>query len=249
MMARDLQTQPPAAYRPVCGAIPVLAVAFLGLGDFQAPMRPESVHVVSVASANPLGQELAGLASAPVMPTNEKRATGNPLWAIPLGALSETAARPLFLSSRRPLTPSVVAAPHVPPTKPLPPPKEPDRPLLTLLGTIVGKSRAIAIFLDEPSRGVIRLRIGQVHGGWVLVSVHRRVASFERDHRQATVILASAGWGGAGVCDSGPIVGRPDGNCERNASPAPATATPPTANSRKKRWRDAADARAARNAR
>jgi hypothetical protein len=95
-MARDLHTHPPAAHWPICGTIPVLAAAFLGPGDIQAPMRLGScLHVVSVASASPLSQEPVNLASAPVMPANEKQVTGNPLWAIPIGAWSETVARPI----------------------------------------------------------------------------------------------------------------------------------------------------------
>jgi hypothetical protein len=185
-MRRDLQKHPPAAYWPICGVITVLVAAFLGLGDVQVPMRPGSLHVISVASANPLGQDPVSLAPTP----EGNPVTGNPLWTIPIGALSETSARPVFSPSRRPPTPSVFTPPDVPPAKPLPPPKGPDRPRLTLLGTIIGESNAIAIFLDETSHGAIRLQTGQSHGGWILRSVRGRVARFERDHQEAIVTLA-----------------------------------------------------------
>jgi hypothetical protein len=75
-----------------------------------------------------------------------------------------------------------------------------------LLGTIVGESNAIAIFLDETSHSAIQLRIDQVHGGWILVSVRGRVASFERDHREATVTLAPLGPARAGEADASGIL-------------------------------------------
>ena len=63
---------------------------------------------------------------------------GNPLWAIPLNALTTTRDRPLFSASRRPpaLAVGTVAPPpsHPAPAAPAPP----ERPPLTLMGTIIG---------------------------------------------------------------------------------------------------------------
>src|SRR5262249_53698680 len=46
---------------------------------------------------------------------------GNPLWAIPLRSLSATRERPIFLPSRRPPAPRVVASPAPAPVQPSPP--------------------------------------------------------------------------------------------------------------------------------
>src|SRR5262249_59935905 len=47
---------------------------------------------------------------------------GNPLWAVPLSALTVTRDRPLFSASRRPPPPAGVAPPPVVRAKPPPPP-------------------------------------------------------------------------------------------------------------------------------
>ncbi len=187
-MARDPHKPAAALYWLDCSAIAVL-VAALVLGDLQAPLHAES-RGATVASED----AHANLTLIPVVPAKERPVTGNPLWAVPLGTLSETVARPVFSLSRRPPPPLVVAAPPIPQAETkTPPPTEPDHPLLTLLGTIVGKFDSIGIFLDETSKNVIRLRTGQVHGGWTLRSVRRRVASFERDHLEATLELSPPG--------------------------------------------------------
>jgi general secretion pathway protein N len=119
----------------------------------------------------------------------------NPPAAIPRGALSETLARPELSPSRRPPLPAGLVALPAAPAKPGSQPKsEPDHPLLTLLGTIVGRSMEIGVFIDDASQDVIRLKTGQVHGGWTLRSVSGRAANFERgDHREATLALQERG--------------------------------------------------------
>ena len=63
---------------------------------------------------------------------------GNPLWAIPLNALTATRDRPLFSASRRP-PPLAVGTVAPPPSRPAPAaPAPPERPPLTLMGTIIG---------------------------------------------------------------------------------------------------------------
>jgi hypothetical protein len=105
--------------------------------------------------------------------------SGNPLWAIPLRQLSATLERPLFAPSRRP--PPVVAAntyqlASVPPAPPPPPPKalEPERPQLSLVGTIAGEEEGIGVFLDQAGKTVVRLKTGESHKGWVLRTVQHR---------------------------------------------------------------------------
>src|ERR1019366_4651011 len=79
----------------------------------------------------------------------EREPMGNPLWAIPLGSLSITRDRPLFTPSRRPPAPAVVAAPRVVPPKVVIRPAEPEHPNLTLIGTVVGETEGIGVFLDQ----------------------------------------------------------------------------------------------------
>ena len=123
--------------------------------------------------------------------------TGNPLWAIPLKSLTFTRERPLFSRSRRPPPPASVEAPPAPLA---PPPKsaEPDHPLLTLVGTIVGETQSIGIFVDQVAKSVIRLKTGQDHAGWTLRAVQGREAIFEKDQREETLALpARSATGGA----------------------------------------------------
>jgi len=101
----------------------------------------------------------------------ERQVRGNPLWAIPLTALNVTRERPIFLPSRRAPAPAIAAAAPPPPTPlPPPPPAEPERPHLALVGAVVGDV-AIAIFVDQATRGMVRLRTGEDYSGWILRSV------------------------------------------------------------------------------
>lgn len=120
---------------------------------------------------------------------------GNPLWAIPIGELLETHARPLFSPTRRPPAPLVLAAVVAAPVKPAPPAKSgPDHPLLTLLGTIVGDIVEIGVFTDEVSHDVIRLRAGEAHDGWTLSSISGRTAIFlKQGYPAAMLALPAAG--------------------------------------------------------
>lgn len=125
---------------------------------------------------------------APLDKSAGSATTGNPLWAIPLNSLSSTRERPLFSPSRRPPPPVVVAAPAAPPPAPSKP-AEPDHPLLTLVGTAVGEAVRVGIFTEESTKDVIRLRIGEGHGGWTLRALEGREATFEKDRREVTLAL------------------------------------------------------------
>jgi general secretion pathway protein N len=149
---------------------------------------------------NALDVPPAGVTSPPVdmlqtEPTQQstserpREPSGNPLWAIPLSSLSATRERPLFTPSRRPPAPQAVAGP--PPAVPIaaaPPPPGPERPQLTLVGAVVGDSGGIAIFLDQTTNSIVRLKTGESHSGWKLRSVRGREALFERNSE--TLILA-----------------------------------------------------------
>jgi hypothetical protein len=75
---------------------------------------------------------------------------GNPLWGVPIDQLTATRERPLFTVSRRP--PSPPAAPKPPADAPPPPPAEPERPHLTLLGTVTGEPQKVAGFRTKRQR-------------------------------------------------------------------------------------------------
>jgi general secretion pathway protein N len=114
---------------------------------------------------------------------------GNPLWAIPLKSLNATRERPIFLPSRRAPAPAVAGPPPPEPMRPPPPPPaEPDRPRLALVGAVAGDAEGIAIFVDETTRGIVRLRTGENHLGWTLRSVRGREATMQKDRQ--TVLLA-----------------------------------------------------------
>ena len=118
-----------------------------------------------------------------------REAGGNPLWAVPVAALSATRERPLFHASRRPLRPPVVAAPVVEIFKAPPPPTEPDRPRLALIGAVVSETEGIAVFVDELTRNIIRLKTGEDHTGWSLRSVRRREVLLQKAGETVTLLL------------------------------------------------------------
>jgi general secretion pathway protein N len=200
------------------GVLLGLAAGMVIAGDAGPQAIPALARVVEPPkSAQPAGPaaEAAPLAA-------------NPLWGVPLGSLSATRERPLFSPSRRPPPPPVPAAVSAPPAKP-PPPKvaEPDRPLLSPVATIVAGGESIAVFLDQATREVVRLRIGEGHDGWILRSVEGRQASFEKDRRTATLALP-------------PHAGEPGGQPPPAAQPALPTqpATPVAGKGGSGTWMD-----------
>ncbi len=86
--------------------------------------------------------------------TKPSEPSANPLWAIPLSRLTATRDRPLFLPSRRAAAPSVAAVPVTAPTPSAPPPAEPERPSLTLVGAIASETEGFAVFLDQATNTV-----------------------------------------------------------------------------------------------
>jgi general secretion pathway protein N len=106
--------------------------------------------------------------------------SGNPLWSVPLSALTATRERPIFSASRRPAQRAVAGPPIEPVAVPLAKPPEPERPALALIGAVVGDSDAIAVFLDRTNQKIVRLRAGEAHTGWVLSSVLPREATLKK---------------------------------------------------------------------
>ncbi|WP_456776803.1 hypothetical protein [Bradyrhizobium sp. USDA 4369] len=105
--------------------------------------------------------------------------SGNPLWAIPLAQLSETRERPIFSPSRRPppadAPPPVVAAAPVAQE-----PSPPERPQLSLVGTVVNGDSGLAIFLDPGGGRPLRIRTGADYQGWTLSRVEARSVTLQK---------------------------------------------------------------------
>lgn len=118
---------------------------------------------------------------------------GNPLWSIPLRALTETRERPLFSRSRRPPRPIIPAAPD--PTEPAPllaaAPAAPQRPPLTLVGTVVGAraEAGVALLLDSTTNVVARARVGESASGWRVRAVAARSIVVEKGAASVTLAL------------------------------------------------------------
>jgi general secretion pathway protein N len=146
--------------------------------------------------------------------------SGNPLWAVPMQALSATRDRPIFSPSRRPPSPPAIvqAAPAPPP--PSPKPAEPERPPLSILGTVVGRDDGIAIFMEDAGKNVLRLHAGQDYAGWVLRTVERREVKFVKGTTTARLSLPAAREEPAAA----PTAGAPPGERQRSNPAAAAVA-------------------------
>src|SRR5262245_42293400 len=160
--------------------------------DKLARALPVGMVIISMATgvaptrSEPVGADpKAGTADAPKLA--DDRARGNPLWAIPLNTLTATRARPIFSPSRRPPPPAIVAAPYVPPPQALTP-VEPDRPQLMLVGTVTGDTEAFGIFLDQTVNKIVRLKLGDLHGGWIMRQVRGREVMLQK--RDEIIFLA-----------------------------------------------------------
>ena len=117
---------------------------------------------------------------------------GNPLWGIPISALDATRERPVFSASRRPPMPPVVAQ-RVTAAPPPPKPAEPEKPLLTLVGTASGKNQNVAVVLDGTTKTLVRLHVGEAASGWILRSVDSRTVTCEKNSQTVTVALPAPG--------------------------------------------------------
>ena len=127
-----------------------------GAGPIDGPARPApEVEGASAPPTEGTGADAAGgLSEAPRAPDpGAKPRAGNPLWTVPLSALSATRDRPLFSASRRP---PIVAVPIVapPPKQEVLAPPPPERPLLTLIGTIVSPKASVAMLQGSDAEAV-----------------------------------------------------------------------------------------------
>jgi general secretion pathway protein N len=141
-------------------------------------------------------QELSEIAPAisvsptPIVmgPVQNARATEtansiNPLWTIPITSLGAPQERPIFSPSRRPL------APVAPISAPVPTVNEPLRPSLSLVGAVAGETDGIAIFRDETTKSIVRMKTGESRAGWILRQVKGREATLQKDRETAVLAI------------------------------------------------------------
>src|SRR5262249_35377927 len=177
----------------ICGSILAAGLPLHGNAAAQGlAATPTGGLVVSGLSAAgaPVEPEAAGMGV--IRADGEPH--GNPLWAIPLRSLSATRERPIFLPSRRPPAPRVVASPAPAPVQPSPP-QQPEPLRLQLIGAVAGTSAdspdIIALFRDTTTKDIVRLRTGEGHAGWILRSVKGREATVEKGPERIRLALAS----------------------------------------------------------
>jgi hypothetical protein len=129
--------------------------------------------------------------ATPNAPATERTLSANPLWEMPLKQFTVTRERPIFLPSRRAPAPpaSIVTVAKVV----VPKPKEPEQPQLSLVGTISGDDARFGIFVDQTTKNVLRLKVGEDFQGWELRSIQAREASFQKNQLTFVVALPQPG--------------------------------------------------------
>jgi general secretion pathway protein N len=161
-------------------------------------VNPSDIDIMP-GGTNSRGASPGSLNAAPEAPAQNRLpadapASGNPLWAIPLKQLSATRDRPIFAPSRRPPAPAVANAPHIQPVLPravmL---SEPERPPLTLVGLVVSEHEGIGVFVEQNTKNVVRLRMGESHFGWILRHIEGREATLEKNRQTAVLTLPQRG--------------------------------------------------------
>jgi hypothetical protein len=105
--------------------------------------------------------------------------SGNPLWGIPLKQLSATRDRPIFSPSRRP-PPAAIPVTAVATSLPVQAPKQPERPQLSLIGTIVSGDDGFAIFVDQTTKAPLRIKLGAGYQGWMLRQIEARSVTLQK---------------------------------------------------------------------
>jgi general secretion pathway protein N len=125
----------------------------------------------------------------PAAPASKPGPRGNPLWSVPLSALTVTQDRPIFSASRRPPPRAVAATPVEETQAPAPPKPAEGPPPLQLVGAVVGEGDAIAILVNRVDQKVVRLRQGETLGGWSLTSVQAREVTIKQGDRSEVLAL------------------------------------------------------------
>ena len=64
-----------------------------------------------------------------------------------------------------------------------------DRPRLALVGTVIGKNKALAMFNDPSTGKIVSLRVGDLYDGWRLGAIETGKAIFEKGGQTANYAL------------------------------------------------------------
>jgi general secretion pathway protein N len=72
-----------------------------------------------------------------------------------------------------------------PPVKP----REPERPAVSLLGTVISSEVHIGVFLETATNNVVRLRAGENHQGWVLRLIKAGAVTLAKEGEQDVVLM------------------------------------------------------------
>ena len=118
--------------------------------------------------------------------------SGNAVLSVPLSKLTMTRDRPIFSASRRPPPPPpgpVIAKPVEPP-KPV---EKEQQPPLILVGTVAGEDSGIAVFVEQATENVVRLRMNESYKGWTLRSIQGREVTLLNDPKSSVLALAPPG--------------------------------------------------------
>jgi general secretion pathway protein N len=161
----------------------LLAIGLIAPAKSQQELPARPVAADARATSDP-AREWQRTATIPVTGVSVE-ARGNPLWSRPLATFTASRERPLFSPTRR-APPRSLAARSL--DAPLP---AIQRPSLSLVGAIAGETDGVAIFVEDTTKDVVRLRTGESHQGWILRSVQGREATLERDRQTATFGLGS----------------------------------------------------------
>ena len=165
---------------PVLGTGATMAATSSRIDILSDDTVSNSADTVDVGAVRPIAK--------PAQSVSKPVARGNPLWSVPLSALTATEERPIFSATRRPPPRAVAASPAE--EAPAPPPKAAEAPLpLVLVGAVVGEGDAIAILMDRTDQKVIRMRQGESRAGWSLSSVQPREVTFKHGDRSEVLAL------------------------------------------------------------
>lgn len=156
-------------------------------GPAQQDLRQQDLRQQDLAQPDLPQRPIASKDQAP----QDRQASGNPLWEIPLATLAVTRERPIFSASRRPAAQAVAAPVIESALAPVVEAAEAESPPLTLLGTVIDSSESLAIFFSQASNSVVRRHVGEEEAGWILQSIDVRTTTLEKDSRQATLALAA----------------------------------------------------------
>src|SRR5262245_36968424 len=153
---------------------------------YTCPARSESVDHGVNSTATEVSQKHQPKASGGAAPV------GNAVLAVPLSKLTMTRDRPIFSASRRPPPPP--AAPVI--AKPVEPPKPVEKeqqPPLILVGTVAGEDSGIAVFVEQATENVVRLRVNESYKGWTLRSIQGRDVTLLKGAKSSVLALAPPG--------------------------------------------------------